>query len=152
MDAPFPLGSRIAKPDMERLLPHSGTMCLLEEVVGWDDSGILCTATSHASPDNPLREGAVLPLHNGIEYAAQAMAIHGHLCRREQLVRVGYLALVSNVTMYCEHLHQCSGHIQVRAHQQIKDEDSCSYNFTLHHGTELLMQGTALVVFPPAAY
>ena len=69
-------------------IPHQGTMCLLDRVVDWSDSRIACAATSHAAPANPLRADGRLGAANGIEYAAQAMAIHGALLRSEER-RVG---------------------------------------------------------------
>ena len=37
------------------LIPHQGTMCLLDEVTAWSDATITCRTRSHLSPDNPLR-------------------------------------------------------------------------------------------------
>ena len=54
-------------------------MCLLDAVLDWDDARITCRATSHADPANPLRADGRLGAANGIEYAAQAMAVHGAL-------------------------------------------------------------------------
>ena len=36
-------------------IPHQGTMCLLNAVLEWDESRIVCEAMSHNLPDNPLR-------------------------------------------------------------------------------------------------
>src|SRR6202012_731614 len=55
-------------------IPHSGAMCLLDEVQAWDDTRIRCVATSHRDPHNPLRARGRLATICGIEYAAQAMA------------------------------------------------------------------------------
>ncbi len=54
-------------------------MCLLDAVRDWSAEAITCTATSHTDPANPLRADGRLGAANGIEYAAQAMAIHGAL-------------------------------------------------------------------------
>ena len=40
---------------IRQLIPHAGTMCLLERVVEWTDAMIACRATSHTGADNPLR-------------------------------------------------------------------------------------------------
>jgi hypothetical protein len=60
-------------------IPHQGSMCLLAAVVDWSADGISCRAVSHADPANPLRAEGRLGAANGIEYAAQAMALHGAL-------------------------------------------------------------------------
>jgi predicted hotdog family 3-hydroxylacyl-ACP dehydratase len=54
-------------------------MCLLDRVVHWDSQRIHCRASSHRSADNPLRSRDQLSAACGIEYAAQAMAVHGAL-------------------------------------------------------------------------
>jgi len=60
-------------------LPHAGRMCLLERLESWDGDSITCIATSHRDADNPLRRGGHLHAVAGVEYAAQAMALHGNL-------------------------------------------------------------------------
>ncbi len=60
-------------------IPHQGAMCLLDAVVDWSETAISCRAVSHADPANPLRADGRLGAAAGIEYAAQAMAVHGAL-------------------------------------------------------------------------
>lgn len=62
------------------LIPHSGTMCLLDFVERWDAKSIRCLTGRHRRRDNPLArpEGGI----GGVcvvELAAQAMAVHGRL-------------------------------------------------------------------------
>src|SRR5258708_3794232 len=61
------------------LIPHSGAMCLLDEVLAWDAATIKCRTASHRQLGNPLSRGGSLAAICGIEYAAQAMAVHGRL-------------------------------------------------------------------------
>ena len=58
-------------------IPHQGPMCLLEEVLTWDAARVRCRATSHRLASNPLRAGGRLGAVCGVEYAGQAMAVHG---------------------------------------------------------------------------
>ncbi len=60
-------------------IPHQGSMCLLDAVLRWDTQHVACSATSHGDPSNPLRQFGRLGAACGIEYAAQAMAVHGAL-------------------------------------------------------------------------
>ncbi|SCC92600.1 putative 3-hydroxylacyl-(Acyl carrier protein) dehydratase-like protein [Thiomonas sp. X19] len=60
-------------------IPHQGSMCLLDAVLRWDAQHIVCSATSHRDASNPLRQFDRLGAACGIEYAAQAMAVHGAL-------------------------------------------------------------------------
>ena len=66
---------------IEPHIPHKGRMCLLDDVLSWDRSRIRCRSAQHRTPDNPLRAHGRLGAACGIEYAAQAMAVHGALLR-----------------------------------------------------------------------
>jgi len=68
-------------------------MCLLEEVVSWDAHRILCRAVSHRSPGNPLRSRGRLAAVCGVEYAAQAAAVHGALLQRRLSLQQAHLGL-----------------------------------------------------------
>ena len=52
-----------------RLVPHSGSMCLLERVLECDETRIRCQATSHRRADHPLRTASGLLATAAIEYA-----------------------------------------------------------------------------------
>ena len=65
--------------DIPSLIPHAGSMCLLDGVIGWSDDAITGRATSHLSPANPLRRDGRLSILCGIEYVLQAAALHGAL-------------------------------------------------------------------------
>ena len=77
--------------DIASLIPHAGSMCLLDRVADWSDDTITCLATSHLDPANPLRSRGRLPTVAGIEYALQAAAVHGAL-RGGEPQPPGYLA------------------------------------------------------------
>ena len=64
---------------IEARIPHQGRMCLLDEVIEWNAQRIRCRTATHRAPDNPLRSHDRLGIACGIEYAAQAMALHGAL-------------------------------------------------------------------------
>jgi len=57
----------------------TGGMCLLDEVIDWSAARVSCRSGTHREPDNPLRAFGRLGIACGIEYAAQAMAVHGAL-------------------------------------------------------------------------
>ena len=66
-------------PSIETLLPHAGRMRLIDRVVSYDEQTIVCESDSHRAADHPLAEAGVLSIVCGLEYGAQAMAIHGAL-------------------------------------------------------------------------
>jgi len=45
----------INKAEIRTLIPHSDLMCLVDEVVQWDDRSIACVSNTHRDPANPLR-------------------------------------------------------------------------------------------------
>ncbi len=140
----------IEKPHLAQLLPHSGDMCLLDRVLNWDEAAIHCQTLSHHSPENPLRDANCLPVQAGIEYAAQAMAIHGKLCSDDGCKpRIGYLAVLSKVDWYVNRLDNSSAGkklpLEVYAEKLMASAGGSSYHFRLQQAGELLIEGQALV-------
>ena len=133
-------------------IPHQGTMCLLDRVVDWSDSRIACAATSHADPANPLRADGRLGAANGIEYAAQAMAIHGALlAKADDRPRKGYLTSVRSVSLHVARLDDLPEELDVVAERLSGDGNNILYQFSLHHAGRCLLEGRAAVVLDAAA-
>jgi predicted hotdog family 3-hydroxylacyl-ACP dehydratase len=70
---------RLDRAWIERHIPHQGRMCLLDEVLEWSTEQIRCRSATHRDAHHPLRAHGRLGIACGIEYAAQAMAVHGVL-------------------------------------------------------------------------
>ena len=86
--------------DICSLIPHTGSMCLLDTVKCWDEKSIVCTATSHRNEHNPLRNNEGLPMSSLLEFAAQAMAVHGCILAKSETAVVmenGYLAALRDI-------------------------------------------------------
>jgi len=133
-------------------IPHSGTMCLLDAVLAWDDTHIRCTATSHRDPANPLRSHAQLAAVCGIEYAAQAMAVHGALRDAGQArPRAGFLASVRSVEAHVARLDTIEAPLTVEAERIGGDGNNVLYSFTVRDGERILLTGRAAVVLDAAA-
>ncbi|HTE39651.1 MAG TPA: hypothetical protein VK629_02405 [Steroidobacteraceae bacterium] len=138
----------LEQQDIRRLIPHAGKMCLLNRVIACDANVIECEAQSHRDADNPLRHGERLPIHAGIEYCAQAIAVHGALTQASPdsaEPRRGYLAVVMNVEWQVERLDDCSGPLQVFATKQVTLQQGVSYAFVLKHEGHTLLVGQAVV-------
>ncbi len=129
-------------------VPHAGRMCLLDRLLSWDASSVHCTATSHLDPANPLREGGALLAPVAIEYAAQAMALHGGLTAPVgSAPQPGFLVSARGVQMWVPDLAQVAGPLHVRVVQQAGTANQAMYHFTLHDEQgQLLVQGRATVV------
>jgi predicted hotdog family 3-hydroxylacyl-ACP dehydratase len=131
-------------------IPHHGSMCLLHAVNDWDESEICCSARSHGALDNPLRNAHGLPISAGIEYAAQAMAVHGALLAPvERPPQVGYLTSVRNVEWLTPRLDDAGAEITIRATRLSGNEASLLYDFSILCQDRLLLRGRASVLLQP---
>src|SRR5450830_796105 len=111
-------------------IPHQGSMCLLDEVEAWDPQRIQCRASSHRAPDNPLRSHGRLAAACGIEYAAQAMAVHGALLAQQQTApRSGFLASVRNAILHAGRLDDIAADLMVQAELFSSDGNNVLYDF-----------------------
>jgi predicted hotdog family 3-hydroxylacyl-ACP dehydratase len=129
-------------------VPHSGSMCLLDKLVAWDDDSITCTAISHHDLGNPLRCREGLLAANAVEYAAQAMALHGVLSAAPGATpQAGFLASVRSVRLCVPRLDQVSGDLKIHAQRLAGDASQAIYNFRLQDATgTLLVEGRATVI------
>lgn len=133
-------------------IPHQGSMCLLDSVVECSDTGIVCRAISHRDPANPLRAGERLGAASGIEYAAQAMALHGALLAPAGgSPRQGYLTSVRGVSLHVARLDDLPGDLLVRAERLSGDGSNVLYQFALEHDARCLLAGRAAVVLDAAS-
>lgn len=133
-------------------IPHQGSMCLLNATVGWSETAISCRATSHTDPANPLRAEGRLGAAAGIEYAAQAMAIHGALlAHADEQPRQGYLTSVRGVTLHVARLDDLPGELDVSAERLSGDGNNILYQFSLSHAGRCLLEGRAAVVLDASA-
>lgn len=131
-----------------RHIPHQGSMCLLDCVEEWDAQRIQCRATSHRDVDNPLRANGRLGTACGIEYAAQAMAVHGALLAPPGSTgaRVGYLVSVRGTRLLVPRLDNITGDLQVAATCLTRSENNILYEFNLNAAGVPLLEGRATVV------
>ena len=53
---------KLQRAAIERLVPHAGAMCLLDEVAEWTDTTISCSAAAPTDGHPLLRAGAVSAL------------------------------------------------------------------------------------------
>ena len=129
-------------------IPHQGDMCLLEHVQAWDTLNISCIATSHRSVNNPLRSNEQLGIASGIEYAAQAMAVHGALTatKHQPAPKVGYLVSVRGVNMHVARLDGIAADLLIQANCIMANENNMLYEFKVSANENILLEGRAAVV------
>jgi predicted hotdog family 3-hydroxylacyl-ACP dehydratase len=135
-------------PAPAALIPHHGSMCLLERVVEWDDQRVVLETASHRSPANPLRANGRLRAVALCEYGAQAMAVHGGLRSTASGVRAkpGMLVSLRSVMFRRDYVDDLPGMLQVEAVCLQADAASLQYRFKITHGEDVIAEGRAAVM------
>ena len=129
-------------------IPHQGNMCLLDSVTDWNEEQIRCIASSHLAADNPLRAHGRLGIACGIEYAAQAMAVHGALLAPpgSERPRAGYLVSVRGVKLHASRLDDIDAALDITAVSIMRNDNNILYQFALSANGKVLLEGRATVV------
>lgn len=128
-------------------IPHHGDMCLLDRVIDWNEQKIECSAISHRAADNPLRRNGRLGVAIGIEYAAQAMAVHGSLlAARDTAPKKGMITRIQRIALRAERLDDCPEALGITAERMMGDERVVRYEFELRCGDRVLLEGEASVI------
>jgi predicted hotdog family 3-hydroxylacyl-ACP dehydratase len=144
-------------------------MCLLDEVIAWDTDRISCRSTTHRDADHPLIAHGRLGIACGVEYAAQAMAVHGALlagaaAASEQpphgnpavtsagggpasvTPAAGFLASVRNVQANVLRLDDVAGDLICEAARVAGDQATALYEFEVRSDARCLLRGRATVI------
>ena len=138
---------QLNKKEIEALIPHNGAMSLLNEVLKWDEDRIICLANSHRSKHNPLRNENALSSVCGVEYAAQAMAVHGALSKGDpdEEPRPGYLASIKNLDLLVSSLDDIESDLVIEAELLMRDKEFLVYQFRVLSEDLNLLSGRAII-------
>ena len=154
---------RLNREEITARIPHAGRMVMLDEVSEWDRDSIVCRTAMHHDRGNPLLVGGHLSSVCAIEFAAQAMAVHGSLVldhdaqRRAGFTasgrnaltmkpRAGFIASVRDVRLAVARIDDVRGLLTIEATRQSGDEARVLYEFTVSAGESVLVSGRAAVV------
>ncbi|RLW63756.1 MAG: hypothetical protein B6D73_13215 [gamma proteobacterium symbiont of Stewartia floridana] len=134
--------------ELYNLLPHAGSMRLIDKVIDWDQSQIQCQTSSHCHADNPLRNNGQLSAVHAAEYGAQTMALHGGLLARQsgQQQPGGYLVSLRGVKLHVRQLNELDAPLQIQATQLLADRGNMLYDFVLKTESVLVAEGRAAVI------
>ncbi len=129
-------------------------MCLLEEVLSWDEVRARCRSSTHRRADNPLRAYGRLGAACGVEYAAQAMAVHGALEaeRSGSKAAPGMLASVRNVRLHVERLDDIAQDVIAAVQWLAGDAHTALYEFSLATDDRVLLTGRAAIALGTSAW
>lgn len=136
--------------ELYRELPHSGAMCLIDRVVSWDEKRICCSTDSHLSAANPLRQDGRLPGLCALEYAAQALALHGVLNRQRQAssgrYSEAYVVSSKHLAFQPGNLANVSESLVISAELTVWHEASAVYTVNVNAGGNGLLAGDLTVM------
>lgn len=128
-------------------IPHDGAMCLLDGVIAWDQERIACRASSHRDPANPLARGGTLSVLGGLEYGAQAMALHGALSGIiGEAPRVGMIASVRGLRWSVQRLDDLADPIEVTAHRLGDSGSQVSYEIAVRAAGRDILTGRVMAL------
>ncbi len=133
---------------IEAHIPHRGRMCLLDEVLAWDSTFVRCRSATHRAADHPLRSHGRLGIACGIEYAAQAMAVHGALLQID--ADRGFLISLRDVVFGAERLDDLESDLVCEATHLGGDAAMTLYKFSLSAADRQLLGGRAAVMLDAA--
>ncbi len=137
---------------IRRILPHQGAMCVLDAVTGCDAQRIVCRVTGHRDPSHPMRGPRGLGSACGIEFAAQAMALHAAMTMAgegKDPLPAGRLASVRDVVFDVGRLDDVEHDLQIRATLLSGDPLSAMYAFEIEAAGRRLVSGRASVLIRP---
>jgi len=138
----------INKAEIRTLIPHSGTMCLLDEVTQWDDRSITCITNTHRDPANPLRRDERLSAVHAFEYGAQAVAVHGGLRARSvgEIAPPGYLAALRDARLHVAFLDDIRSPLQICANRLFGDGANTVYECRVLADNALLANARVTII------
>ena len=139
---------QIYKAEIRTVIPHSGLMCLLDEVTQWDDQSIVCVTNTHREPVNPLRRHGHLSALHAFEYGAQAAAVHGGLRARSvgTTAAPGYLAALRDGRLHVTRLDCIHLPLRVYATRLFGDRANTVYECLISAATVLVAEGRIIIM------
>ena len=133
----------------EELVPHTGIMALLEQVVSWNGEEIVTSVVIDQSA--PFCNGEGVPAWFGLEYMAQTIAAYAGIKAKEldQAVKIGFLLGTRR--------YECSKNsfrvgelIRVSAREEVQGSNGLSaFNCCIFDGEDKLVAQANLNVFQP---
>ncbi len=138
----------IPREDFIDLIPHAGPMCLVEAVASWDEDQLVARSGTHREQAHPLRRNGRLAAVHALEYAAQAMAIHGALlaARAGGELPPGFLAGARGLQLHVDHLDDIVADLDITVERQFVQGGDLIYGFRVTAAEHPLAEGTATVI------
>lgn len=156
----------IDRTAIEQLIPHTGSMCLLDSVQQWDEHAIVCLTASHRRADNPLLPAAGQSLDAVIlvEYGAQAAAVHAALLRRANGAaaqdnktagigpgRTAFLGAIKKLQLIQRQVDPAIEQLTIKARCELNSADGAIYQLDCGSASGPIISARVVLVLPPAS-
>lgn len=141
----------LSKQELDKMLPHGREMSLLTTVLSWDRSSIQCMTDTHRARNNPLRSCDRLASICGLEYAAQAIAVHVNLLRSpcDYQATAGYIGGIKDLKVGLSRLDTIADDLEIDATLLIDMGSSLMYAFSVRTPGATLLRGRASIFLHP---
>jgi predicted hotdog family 3-hydroxylacyl-ACP dehydratase len=129
------------KTQIAALIPHGSSMCLIDEVINWDNQVIHCRSNNFSSHNNPLYENDHLDTVLLIEYAAQSAAIHAALLQSSLGVkRPAYIGAVKDIELLARISKNFSS-LEIHMNCLLQSDKGAIYEMLVLQNTQPLIRG-----------
>jgi predicted hotdog family 3-hydroxylacyl-ACP dehydratase len=129
------------------LIPHANRMCLIDEVLSWDQEHIVCGVGWQSLQDSPLRDERGLAAIHGAEYAAQALALQAALSGKNPTAAgSGYLAAMKDISWNRGYLDEACAPLCIEVQVLLRSASAMIGVFAIQAADEVLMQGRLTVM------
>lgn len=136
------------RAQISRLIPHGESMCMLDEIMSWDESRIHGRSNNFAVSSNPLFENGELDTVLLIEYGAQAAAVHAALIQ-SQLgeTRPAYIGAVKDIELFISIVDN-STTLEIHACCLLASRNGAIYELEARQSETLLLRGRLILNQP----
>lgn len=123
------------------LIPHGESMCMLDEIVAWDETRIHGRCHNFANSTNPLFENGQLDTVLLIEFGAQAAAVHSALIQ-SQLgeSRPAYIGAVKDIELFTA-MADNSTALELHLHCLLSSGQGAIYELVAQQAENTLLRG-----------
>lgn len=142
----------INREAIEELIPHTGSMCLLDSVARWDDQSIECLTASHRRQDNPflLDSAGTMDATFLVEYGAQAAAVHAALLQQGMAGQgTAYLGAIKKLNFFQRQVDLSIDHLIIKARCELNTTEGAIYQLDCSGGDEAIIAARVVLVLPP---
>ncbi|MGN0922177.1 MAG: hypothetical protein ACI4NJ_10685 [Cellvibrio sp.] len=139
---------RLTRAEIAACIPHGEPMCMLDEVVSFDEQKIECISRQLPRFDHPLEAYQQLAPELLIEYAAQAAAVHASLIQEGVgSRRAAYIGAIKEVKLVGT-VENCQIPLTILAQCLLSSEQGAIYTVEVRQNRDIKLSGRLLLNQP----